>query len=163
MTNNILTACACQHPRENLQYLKQFYSETKDLHATHQKLQEYFRNFIQKHKNLSDEQVNDLITKGWGMAGIFNGQQIIATKIPKHFHEYFQESDPQKKRGLYCHCPRVCHALLSENTSISPTYCLCGAGFYQALWEEILGHPVTVRVLKSVLQGDDVCQIEINL
>jgi predicted hydrocarbon binding protein len=42
-------------------------------------------------------------------------------------------------------------------------YCYCGAGFYKGIWEEILGEPVEVEVLESVLQGGDVCRIAIHL
>jgi predicted hydrocarbon binding protein len=43
------------------------------------------------------------------------------------------------------------------------TYCYCGAGYYQAIWQEILQRPVEVEVRQSVLQGDDVCTIAIHL
>ena len=43
------------------------------------------------------------------------------------------------------------------------SYCYCGAGYYKDMWEYILGSPVEVEVLTSVLQGDDECSIAICL
>ena len=76
--------------------------------------------------------------------------------------KYMQETDPEKRRQYYCHCPRVRDALENGET-ISPTYCYCGAGFYRAIWEEILQKPVEVEVLESVLDGGEVCKIAIRL
>jgi predicted hydrocarbon binding protein len=53
--------------------------------------------------------------------------------------------------------------VLKTSDTISPTYCYCGAGFYKGIWEEILQQPVEVEVLKSILNGDDVCTIAIHL
>jgi predicted hydrocarbon binding protein len=47
--------------------------------------------------------------------------------------------------------------------TMSGTYCYCGAGWYKQLWEGILGQPVRIEVLKSVLQGDDRCTFAIHL
>jgi hypothetical protein len=93
-----------------------------------------------------------------------DGNTIIATKIPKsgYLKEYFQEDDPEKRRRLYCHCPRV-RDVIGEEPSLPNEYCYCGAGFYQGIWEEILGQPVELEVLESVMQGDDVCKIAIHL
>lgn len=99
-----------------------------------------------------------------GLAGVKKGDTIIATKIPKsgYLAEYMKETDPKKKRQLYCHCPRVRDVLKIKET-ISPTYCYCGAGFYKGIWEKILQKPVEVELLKSVLKGDDVCRIAVYL
>jgi hypothetical protein len=72
------------------------------------------------------------------------------------------EKDPEKKRALYCHCPRIREAIASK-TELSPTYCYCGAGFYKKIWEYILQQPVKVELLESVLKRDDVCRIAIHL
>jgi predicted hydrocarbon binding protein len=41
-------------------------------------------------------------------------------------------------------------------------YCYCGAGFYQDIWETVLGRPVEVEVLETVLEGGEVCRIAIH-
>jgi predicted hydrocarbon binding protein len=53
--------------------------------------------------------------------------------------------------------------VLKSSETISATYCYCGAGYYQGIWEEILQQPVEVELLESVLQGDQVCKVAIHL
>jgi len=38
--NEVMTACACQYPRERLEHLRKLYAETKDLGLIHMMLQE---------------------------------------------------------------------------------------------------------------------------
>jgi hypothetical protein len=160
----VMTGCACQYPKDQLQGIKRTFAETQDLDRAHRMLQEQFEAFLEDTLQLSDELVQEVVARGWGAAGVKKGNTIIATKIPKSgfLLEYMNETDPEKKRQHYCHCPRV-RDLLKTQDSISTTYCYCGAGFYKGIWEEILGEPVEVELLQSVLKGDDVCQIAIEL
>jgi hypothetical protein len=160
----IMTGCACQYPKASLQGIREAYAATKDIDLAHQMLQEQFESFLKDSLQLDDELVEDIVNRGWGSAGVKEGNTIVATKIPKsgYFIEYMRETDPQRKRQLYCHCPRIRDVLATSET-ISPTYCYCGAGFYKGIWEEILQQPVEVEVLESVLQGDEVCRIAIYL
>ena len=162
--STIMTGCACQYSQSDLDEIKKVYQETKDTNVVHQMLQEKFVSFLKNSLKLNDDTIDDITERGWGLAGIIKGNTIIATKIPKsgYLTEYLKERDPEKKRAVYCHCPRVRDAVKS-GTEISPTYCYCGAGFYKGIWEYILQHPVQVEVLESVLQGDDVCKIAIHL
>ena len=127
-------------------------------------LQEQFESFLKDSLQLSDVLTEEIVGRGWGAAGVKRDNTIIATKIPKsgYLVEYMQETDPEKKRQYYCHCPRV-RDVLKTSESISATYCYCGAGFYQGIWEEILQATVEVEVLESVLKGDEVCTIAIHL
>jgi len=160
----IMTDCSCQYPKSNLQLMRKAYEAAKDTGLAHQMLQEQFESFLTNTLELGDELVEEIISKGWGTAGSKQGSMIIATKIPKSscLVEYMKETDPEKKRQHYCHCPRVRDVLKSTKT-ISPTYCYCGAGFYKGIWEEILQEPVEVEVLASVLAGDQLCTIAVYL
>ncbi|MFX1310450.1 MAG: hypothetical protein ACFE9M_08790 [Promethearchaeota archaeon] len=162
---DIMTGCACQYPKVELQEIRKKYEETKDIDLVHQMLQEKFESFLKNTLKLNEEYYNFIVTRGWGLAGIKEGNKIIATKIPKseHIIEYIKESDPKKKRTHYCHCPRIRDALKTPGVKISPIYCYCGAGFYKGIWEEILQKPVKVEVLESVLNKGDVCKIAIHL
>ncbi|MFX0080293.1 MAG: hypothetical protein ACFE94_00920 [Candidatus Hodarchaeota archaeon] len=162
---NIMTGCACQYPKQDLQEIKKKYEETGDIDLAHQMLQEKFEIFLKDALKLDEENFNFVVSKGWGLAGIKKDGKIIATKIPKsgYFSEYMKESDPEKKKSLYCHCPRVRDALKIARTKISSTYCYCGAGFYKGIWEEILQKSIRVEVLESVLNGGNVCKIAIHL
>jgi hypothetical protein len=160
----ILTGCACQYPRSALEGLKQAYEESHDVDVVHRALQEQFESLLRDTLRLEEHLVEDVVRRGWGSAGVKAGRTVTATKIPKsgHLAEYLREDDPARRRQLYCHCPRVRDVLLSSAT-ISPTYCYCGAGFYKGIWEEILQEPVEVELLKSVLQGDEVCRFAVHL
>jgi len=161
---SIMTGCACQYPKSDLQNVCMEFEASGDIHLVHRMLQEKFEAFLRDTLRLEEELVMQVVESGWGLAGILSGDTIIATKIPKsgYLVEYFMETDPKKKRQIYCHCPRVRDALtLSESLPIS--YCYCGAGFYKGIWEEILQEPVEVEVLESVLSGGDVCRVAIHL
>ena len=160
----VMTGCACQYPKAGLQEAKRVYRETKDIDRVHRMLQEQFESFLRDTLTLEDEMIQEIVGCGWGLAGIKQGNTILATKIPKsgYLVEYMQESDPEKRRQIYCHCPRVRDAL-KRGEKLPVTYCYCGAGFYKGIWEEILGRPVEVEVVESVLDGDEVCTIAVRL
>jgi hypothetical protein len=160
----IMTGCACQYPQSDLEDIRKAYQKYKDIDLTHKMLQKKFISFLKNILKLDDELIQDIVNRGWGLAGVKKGNTIIATKIPKSgdLTEYFKEKDPEKKRAMYCHCPLIREAI-GSNVSIPPTYCYCGAGFYKGIWEYILGQKVKVEVLESVLQGGDVCKIAIYL
>jgi predicted hydrocarbon binding protein len=160
----IMTRCACQYSKSDLQGIKEKYQVTKDTDLAHQMLQEQFESFLKESLKLSDELIENIVGRGWGSAGIKEGKTVIATKIPKsgYIIEYMNETDPVKKRQHYCHCPRI-RDILKTSDTISQTYCYCGAGFYKGIWEEILQSPVEVEVLETVLSGDEVCKIAIYL
>lgn len=160
----IMTDCACQYPKENLQEMRQTYADTGDIRLVHQMLLDQFKSFLQHSLKLSDEMIADILSRGWGAAGILQEDRIIATKIPKsgNLRQYMEETDPIKNRALYCHCPRI-RDILKSDEKLSATYCYCGAGFYKGMWEEILQQPLEVELLQSVLKGDHVCQVAIHL
>ena len=160
----IMTSCACQYPKSELRDIGEEYATTGNIDLAHRMLQSQFELFLKDSLGFGDELVEEIVKRGWGTAGIKKGNTILATKIPKsgYLIEYVSETDPERKRQYYCHCPRV-REILKASKTISPTYCYCGAGFYKGIWEEILQKPVEVEVLETVLQGDEVCRISITL
>jgi len=160
----VMTGCACQYPKSDLQDVREAYEASGDVDLAHRMLQEKFEEFLINVLNLSDEHFEAVVSRGWGLAGIKEGDTITATKIPKSgfLVRYLDECDPQKKREYYCHCPRVRDAV-GHGETLPLIYCYCGAGFYKGIWEEILQEPVEVEVLDSVLQGGEVCTIAVHL
>ena len=160
----VMTGCACQHPKQGLQAARQAYEETGDPAAAHRILQTQFEAFLRDSLELERRHVEAVVSRGWGLAGILAGNRILATKIPKsgHLADYLDETDPERRRQYYCHCPRV-RDILRTGGSLPVSYCYCGAGFYKGIWEEIVQAPVEVEVLKSVLAGDEVCRIAAHL
>jgi hypothetical protein len=160
----IMTRCACQYPREDLLKIQQVYQATGDLDLAHQMLQDRFESFLRRNLQLEEPLLKEILRRGWGLAGIRQGNSIIATKIPKSgfLVDYVNELDPDIRRQYYCHCPRVREAL-QYSERLPAVYCYCGAGFYRGIWEEILQQPIQVELLASVLQGDEVCRVAIHL
>jgi hypothetical protein len=160
----IMTGCACIYPASDLADVRRAYEMSGDIDLAHRMLQEKFESFLGADLRLADDLAREVIKRGWGLAGIRKGGTIIATKIPKseNLLAYLEEKDPEKKRYLYCHCPRI-RDVLNTSETMPAIYCYCGAGFYKAIWEEILQRRVRVEVLKSVLKGDEICSIAVYL
>jgi hypothetical protein len=160
----IMTGCACQYPKDDLREIRQAYQASGDVDVAHQMLQDRFEVFLRQALALDESLIQEVVHRGWGLAGIRQGSSIIATKIPKsgYLTEYLNEPDPDIRRQYYCHCPRVRDAL-QNSERLPATYCYCGAGFYRGIWEEILQQPVQVELLESVLQGDEVCKVAVHL
>jgi hypothetical protein len=159
-----MTRCACQYPPEDLQDIRRAYRDGGDIDLAQDMLRNRFEAFLRDTLQLDDGLIQDILGRGWGPAGVRQGDQIIATKIPKsgNLVMYMKESDPQVKRQLYCHCPRLRQAI-QTGAQVPAIYCYCGAGFYRGIWEEITQRPVQVEVLESVLHGGVVCRVAIRL
>jgi len=161
---DVMTSCACQYPKADLRDVRLAYEETSDVDVALDMVQEKFEAFLKETMQLEEPMIEQIVSNGWGSAGVRVGDTIVATKIPKsgYLIQYMNETDPDKKRALYCHCPRIRDVLKTSQT-IPSIYCYCGAGFYKGMWEEILQQPVEVELLESVLKGDDVCKVAIHL
>ena len=96
---DIMTGCACQYPKSDLQAIRKKYEETKDVDMIHQMLQEKFESFLKEVLRLDSELVEEIVKRGWGLAGIKKGDTIIAAKIPKSgfLVEYMMEKDPEQR------------------------------------------------------------------
>jgi|GEM_PF-2782959 len=159
---SLFLKCACHLPHNKLAKARKVYQQYKSLEKTIKQLENDYKIDIKEYKNLSDEQVEEIIKRGWGLAGTLQNNYIIATKIPSMFHEYFNEDNPQRRKYYYCHCPRVKEAFL-KNEVIDPIYCNCGGGFYVDVWEFITGKTVNIKIMKSLFNGDDVCSFKIEI
>lgn len=153
---------ACHFPHQKLDAIKDVYEMTKSIDRAHKELEAMFKTDIKQYKQLTIDQVQDIIDRGWGLAGVMVNGDIIATKIPSQFHEYFAESDPIKQAYYYCHCPRVKKELLHAK-DLDSIYCNCGGGFYQDVWQYITSKDVKIDVLKSLFKGDEVCSFRIRI
>jgi hypothetical protein len=64
-------------------------------------------------------------------------------------------------RAAYERC--YCAAVAKTQEPFSPTFCQCSCGWYRQLFETVLGRPAEVRLVGSVIQGDDRCRFLIRL
>lgn len=162
--HDILIGCSCLYPIAKLENLRQIYVETGDVDRVIEALQNQLEDSLRNGMLFEDEIVDKFVEWGWGTAGKRDGNRILITKIPKsgNIRQYMSETDPTKKRMLYCHCPRVNKAV-ELGIELPLGYCLCGAGYYLQIWETILDRKVTVEITESVCSGGDCCSIVICL
>jgi hypothetical protein len=108
------------------------------------------------------EYVRDTPTCG---PGIREGAIVRETKIPYQADAYLRDEDESMTRYHACHCMWARESLLHPEGSVcvSPLLCQCSAGFTKQYWDAVLGQPVQVDVVRSVLQGDLVCEFAIHL
>ncbi len=61
---------------------------------------------------------------------------------------------------MRCYCSLL--RGLPKEATISRTYCHCSKAFVQKLWESVLGQPVKVDLLQSVVSGDSECKFAVH-
>jgi len=88
------------------------------------------------------------------------GNRIFFTKIPFDAEAHSRAISPEERCRTYCHCEWARCAAVGE---LSLTHCYCGAGWYKQIMESVLEQTVEIDIAKSVLQGDDVCEIIVSL
>lgn len=91
-----------------------------------------------------------------------HGNVLHVSKVPADAEAYAAATTDVERRAAYCHCPLI-HAAIRAEQPVSRTYCYCGAGWFQQIWGGILGQPVKVEVLESVVVGDDRCRFAVHL
>lgn len=79
----IMVGCACSHPREELAEMRRVYAQTDDVDRAHAMLQAHFEAFLRNTLKPCEAMIAEAVRRGWGLAGIKQGNTIIATKIPK--------------------------------------------------------------------------------
>lgn len=142
----IMCGCAHRFPRGRIEKMRAEYERLGDLDA----LLEIMR---------ADRSLGEL---SWYETLVREGNVIYATKDPVYPEKHREAVGADEKRAYYCHCA-IGRAAIRSKAPLSPTFCGCGAGWYVPLWEGIVGGPVKVEVLESVVKGDDRCRFAIHL
>jgi hypothetical protein len=112
---------------------------------------------------VTDEMLTFLRCNPEILHGVRQGDILYKVKIPYLTAEYLKETDPLRKRYLYCHCPWARESILQDEVNISSTFCNCSGGFMKKPWEVIFGQPLHAEMVQSVLAGDDCCRVAIHL
>jgi effector-binding domain-containing protein len=144
---DVLSGCAHVFPQEQIDKLRAVYLEAL---------------------TLSDDPVDavDAVIAfmgrdpGWAEPPLREGGVIYATKAPRDRQAYERAESEMERRSAYCFCPIVRNRL---EQGMPPTFCYCGAGWYRQQWEGAIGEAVSMRIVKSILNGDDGCQFAIVL
>jgi len=90
------------------------------------------------------------------------GNTIYEAKLPRDPKGYKNAKNDLDRRISYCYCPTL-RTAMRAGEAISTTFCNCGAGWFLQKWEGILGKPVKVELIRSVLKGDDLCEVAVHL
>lgn len=135
----ILSCCAHEFSSKRIATLRAIYEETNDIDEV----------LMFMHKD-----------QDWYEKPIRKENTIYVVKVPYNKKGYENAKTEAEKKKSYCHCMLVRRHL---EEGISGTFCYCGTGWYRQYWEGILGKPVKIEVLKSLLKGDDRCELAIHL
>jgi effector-binding domain-containing protein len=97
---------------------------------------------------------------GWGEGARREGYTIYSAKGPRDPAGYEKATTVEEKKKAYCFCP-----LIRENLEggMPPGFCYCGSGWYRQQWEGVLDQPVKIEIVRSLLQGDELCEFAIIL
>lgn len=99
----------------------------------------------------------------WYEDPVRQGNVLHMRKVPFDPVGYEAATTAAERRKAYCHCPFVKPYLEEVPSAMSPTFCWCGSGWYRRLWEGILGEPVEIEHVETLLQGNDHCALTIAL
>ena len=133
----IMTECSCECYTEHIEEFRREYRKSGDI----------------------DKLLDIMYGKVFLVRPVREGNIVHITKAPRFPEEHRNAKTPEEKRYYFCHCDHV-RAIKGR---ISPTYCYCGAGWCKKIWEAVLEKPVRVDILKSVLQGDELCQFAVHI
>ena len=97
------------------------------------------------------------------LSAVKKGNKLYITKIPYDPENYLKEKDPKKKRYYGCHCPFARESIMNPENNIKSDWCYCSAGFTKLPFEYILDKELDIKVISSILAGDDICRFEIVL
>ncbi|NLI99353.1 hypothetical protein GX441_11955 [bacterium] len=139
---DIMTSLCCEFPAWRIEEFREFYESAAD------KL----------------KAVDDILARMEADGTTYGptkreGSAIVTTKVPFDAEGFRNARTPEERRNACCHCTFV-KAMKGE---ISPSFCYCGIGWDRMLWEGILGKRVKVRVLESIVQGDERCMFRMEL
>lgn len=137
----VVSHCAHVFPQERIDHLRAIYE-----------------------RGVFDDVLREMVTDDfWYEKPVRRGNAIYMRKNPFDPEGYANAATPAKRRKAYCHCPFVHPYLDTLPAQLSPTFCFCGAGWYRRLWEGIVGQPIKIEHVETLLKGHDQCTMTITL
>lgn len=144
----VVSRCAHIFPRERIEHLRTIYRQSGDF----------------------DDILREMYSDDfWYEKPLRRGNVLYMRKNPFDPENYQKATTRAEQRKAYCHCPFVRFYLeggsrnRQRRPSLSPTFCLCGAGWYRQLWEGILGQEVKIEHVETLLRGNNQCTLTITL
>ena len=112
---------------------------------------------------ITDEALDFLLNTKGVLSAVRKGSELHISRHPYDMTSYFKETDERKKRFHFCHCLFARTSILNDEGAVSKTMCYCSLGLVKAPWENTLGVELDGEVVKSVLDGDEICSFIIYL
>lgn len=127
----------------------------------------HFVELHDEHKDFYGQEITDevleFIRQNPAMlAPVRKGNKLYCMAFPYNMKEYLKAKDDRLKRYHACHCPFAKESILSDST-VSSVLCNCSLGHVMNFTEAFLGRALSGRVIHSVLNGDVVCEYEIEI
>jgi effector-binding domain-containing protein len=138
---HILSSCAHVYPAEQLAKLRQVYAHSFDSDG----------DAIAAVDAVLDFMASD---PGWGNRPQRECRTVTASKQPRDPAGFAAATTKADRAKAYCFCPLIRNRL---DQGMPATFCNCGAGWFRQQWEAALGSPVRVRIVESLLRGDERC------
>jgi hypothetical protein len=123
----------------------------------------HLRAIFQERRNVDDVLREMYKDPAWYEDPTRQGNVIHMRKVPYDPQGYENATTPAERRKAYCHCGFVRPYLDEIPSRLSPTFCWCGSGWYKRLWEDILGQPIQIDHLETLIKGHDQCTLRITL
>jgi hypothetical protein len=156
---DVMRSGCCPYRKDFTEDYRRLLEETHSIDLLLEVMRENTRGLIDR-KLLGDSALQEHVQfYPFYHSPVRNGQIVTFYAFPYHIVEYMRETDPVKRRKHACHC-----GWISASKDTYPlTYCSCGTGFYQQLWEGIFQQEIEIRVVQSVMHGDGSCQFDVRL
>lgn len=137
----------------------------KDRHTRKvQELQEHLdNNKVWFEQVITKESVDFVKSNQEVLSGVLENDKLYITKIPYDLSNYLNEDDDVMKRYYACHCSFVRENIKDQKEDIPKEWCYCSGGFAKFPFEVILGQNLNINLLKTPIDGDEVCRFEIDL
>ena len=142
----IMQCCSSRMPVARLQLLQEVYQQTGNIDGLIE--------FINRDPSWFNPSYSEKLVR--------DGNRIVITKTHCEPHGCTKVKSKTEQHIRSCHCPHI-QSTVKCQKPISPTFCLCGSGWYKQLWEELLEHPVRVEMLETITSGADHCRFVIHL
>jgi hypothetical protein len=123
----------------------------------------HLRSIYERHREIDEVLLEMYQDPDWYEDPVRKGNVLHMRKVPYDPAGYEKGATPAERRRAYCHCALVRPYLDQVPSKMSPTFCWCGSGWYRRLWEGILGQPIQIDHVETLLKGPDQCTLKITL
>lgn len=167
----VLTGNNHQIPKEAFEKEKQYYEKSTSLKQylkeRHQRKIDELKDYQRRgevwfEQEATDDLISYVASNQQLLSAIIEDNKMYITKIPYDANKFLNEKNDKLKKYYACHCPFVREAI-NKDQKIDEDWCYCSAGFAKYPFEIVLGQELPVKLLKSPLKGDMICQFEIDL